>query len=267
MKNMQTSKLFISFSNIKSIQSIPGEEYSLNVDDVTIYKIYLPDFINLKSDLEEFLNSKELDRAERFHKELDRNRFIICRSILKFVLAAHTKLEVKNIYLDYHLNKKPYLSSHPWLHFNISHSEDFAVIAISHNEVGIDIEHVSEDFNFTSLLPVIFDDNEISMIQNAVNKKHAFYTLWTRKEAFVKALGKGIDDDFKYIPCLDGQHSIDSTLLKTAENWQMFSFDLADHYLGAVAFESLTTISKNPVLFAIPNTMEGLLEMTQVRKN
>ena len=264
---MQISKQFISCSNIKDVQLISGKEYSLNSNDVIIYTIYLPDFINLKSDLEEFLDSTELDRAERFHKKLDRNRFIICRSILKFVLAAHTKLDVKDIYLDYHLNKKPYLASHPWLHFNISHSEDFAVIAISRNMVGIDIEYISEDFNFTNLLPNIFNEKEILGIQNAVNKKHAFYTLWTRKEAFVKALGKGIDDDFKFIPCLDGQHSIDSTLLKTTENWQIFSFDLADHYLGAVAFERLTTISKNPVLFAIPNTMESLLEMTQIRKN
>lgn len=264
---MQIAKLFISFSNIKSVKLTPSEEYSLDSNDVIIYTIYLPDFINLKSDLEAFLNCKELDRAKRFHKELDRNRFIIYRSILKFVLAAHTKLEVKNIYLDYHLNKKPYLASHPWLHFNISHSEDFAVIAISRSKVGIDIEHISEDFNFTSLLPVIFNAYEISMIQNTVNKKYTFYTLWTRKEAFVKALGKGIDDNFKYIPCLDGQQSIDYTLLKTTKNWQVYSFDLADHYMGAVAFESLTTISKNPVLFAIPNTMEGLLEMTQIRKN
>lgn len=264
---MQISKQFISCSNIKDVQLISGKEYSLDSNDVIIYTIYLPDFNNLKSDLEEFLDSTELDRTKRFHKKLDRNRFIICRSILKFVLAAHTKLDVKDIYLDYHLNKKPYLASHPWLHFNISHSEDFAVIAISRNTVGIDIEYISEDFNFTNLLPNIFNEKEILGIQNAVNKKHAFYTLWTRKEAFVKALGKGIDDDFKYIPCLDGQHSIDSTLLKTTENWQMFSFYLADHYLGAVAFESLTTISKNPVLFSIPNTMEDLLEMTQVIKN
>ena len=105
---MQISKQFISCSNIKDVQLISGKEYSLDSNDVIIYTIYLPDFINLKSDLEEFLDSTELDRAERFHMELDRNRFIICRSILKFVLAAHTKLDVKSIYLDYHLNKKPY---------------------------------------------------------------------------------------------------------------------------------------------------------------
>lgn len=262
---MQTSKLFISISNVKGIQLIPN--YSLNTNEVIIYSIYLPNFIELESELTKFLNSTELERAERFHKELDKNRFIICRSILKIVLAAHTKLEAKNISLDYHFNKKPYLASHPSLHFNISHSEDYAVIAISNNKVGIDIEYVSEDFNFKEIMSDVFNDNEILAIQKAADKKHAFYTSWTRKEAFVKALGKGIDDDFKCIPCLDGEYSLDSNQLKTNESWQVYSFHLADQYLAAVAFESLPTISKNLVLFTIPNTMEDLLEMTQIRKN
>lgn len=238
--------------------------HSLDTDDIIIYSIYLPNFINLKSDLAEFLNSTELNRAQRFHKELDKNRFVICRSILKIVLATHTNLDAKNIHLDYHFNKKPYLASHPCLHFNVSHSDDFAVIAISRTKVGIDIEYISEDFNFTNLLPDIFADNEILENQNAVNKRHSFYTLWTRKEAFVKALGKGIDDDFKYIPCLDGQHHLNSTQLKTTENWQIYSFDLANQYLGAVAFEGLRTSTENIILYSMPNSMKELIELYSI---
>jgi len=260
---MQMSKLFISFSNSKGVKLIPSKEYYLDTTDTIIYTIYLPHFIGLKSDLAEFLNAEELSRAERFHKELDQNRFIICRSVLKLVLAAHSKIDIKKIRIDYHSNKKPYLASHPWLYFNVSHSEDFAIIAISRNKVGIDIENISENFDYSNLLAIIFDDNEIVEIENAVNKKQAFYTLWTRKEAFVKALGKGIDEDFKYIPCLDGQHNIDSTLLKTTENWQMYSFNLEDHYLGAVAFEGLPTITPNLAIYTIPNSMKVLIEMAQ----
>ena len=264
---MQTSKLFISFSNIQEVQLITGKEYALKADDLIVYSIYLPNFINLKPDLTKFLSSIELNKAERFHKELDRNQYIICRSILKIVLASYTKLDAKNISLDYHFNKKPYLASHPGLFFNISHSGDFAVIAISRNNVGIDIECISEDLNFANLLPDIFEENEILNIQNAVNKKQAFYTLWTRKEAFVKALGKGIDDDFKYIPCLDGQHHLDSNLVKTTKNWQVLSFELSEHYLGAIAFECLSTISKTITSFIMPNTMKDLLEMTQTKND
>jgi 4'-phosphopantetheinyl transferase len=249
---------------MKEVELIPCKENLLTTNDIIVYTIYLPNFIDLKSELTKFLNAPEHKRAERFHKEIDRNRFIICRSILKIVLAAHTSLEVKSIYFDYHFNKKPYLASHPEVCFNISHSEDYAVIALSRKKVGIDIEYISKDFNFTELLSDVFEDNELLEIQNADNKKYAFYTLWTRKEAFVKALGKGIDDDFKRIPCLDGQHNIDSTIPKTTENWQVHSFDLADRYLGAVAFEGLSTISKNIQLYTIPNTMKDLLEMTQI---
>lgn len=264
---MKKSKLLISFSNIKGVKLNPCKNYTLNINDIIIYTIYLPNFLGIKSDLANFLNSKELNRAERFHKELDRNRFIIYRSILKFVLAAHTKLDIKNIHLDYNSNKKPYLASHPSLCFNISHSQDYAVIAVSLNQVGIDIEYMPQNFNFTNLIPDIFIDDEILIIQNAVNKKHAFYTSWTRKEAFVKALGKGIDEDFKYIPCLDGSHNIDSNMLKNTKNWQVYSFDLADNYLGAIAFDGLSTISKNLELFIVPNSMKDLIDMTQIRND
>lgn len=264
---MPTSNLFISYKNINEQKLSPSKEYSLSNDDIIIYALYLPHFTELTKDLIHFLTPEESNRAKRYYKEKDQNRFIICRSILKFVLAAHTKSDVTTIYLDYHSNKKPYLASHPSLHFNISHSEDFAVIAISRNMVGIDIEYVSEDFDFIPLLPDIFNDNEILSIHNAVNKKTAFYTSWTRKEAFVKGLGKGIDEDFKKIPCLEGLHSIDSLLIKTTKKWQVYSFDLADCYLGAVAFESLSTISKNLVMFTMPNTMKELLEMAQTKNN
>jgi 4'-phosphopantetheinyl transferase len=258
MKNMQISKVLISVSNVKGVQLIAN--HSLNTDEVIIYTIYFPNFINLKYDLAKFLNSAELNRADRFHKELDKNRFIICRSILKIVLAAYTKLDAKNINLDYHYNKKPYLASYPSLHFNVSHSEDFAVIAISHHKVGIDIEYIAKYFDFNTILFDVFSAQEILAIQNATDKKHAFYTSWTRKEAFVKALGRGIDDDFKNIPCLDGAHSLDSNQLNTNENWQIYSFDLADQYLAAVAVESLPTITPKLVIYTIPNTMKALIE-------
>lgn len=260
---MKTSKLSIFVSNVKSTKLIPDKEYSLDSNDVIIYTIYLPDFIELKSELTNYLNFKELNKAQRFYKELDRDRFIIYRAVIKFILSAHTKLNIENITFGYHLNKKPFLASHPSLHFNISHSQDFAAIAISRKKIGLDIEYMAEDFKFNDLLPDVFINEEILVIQNAANKKHVFYTSWTRKEAFVKALGKGIDEDFKYIPSLDGEHNIDPTLAKNIEKWQLYSFDLATDYIGAVAFEGFSKNSKNLRLFSIPNTMTDLLKMIQ----
>ncbi|HEY1193018.1 4'-phosphopantetheinyl transferase family protein [Flavobacterium sp.] len=262
---MKTSKLSISFSNVKSPESIPDKKFFLDSNDIIIYTIYLPDFTDLKSELSKFLSDKEIKKAKRYYKESDTNRFITYRAILKFILAAHSNLRIKDVYFDYNFNKKPYLISHPWLHFNVSHSEEYAAIAISRKKVGIDIEYMSNDFKFTTLLPDVFEDNEVLQIQNSSDIKHAFYTSWTRKEAFVKALGKGIDEDFKNLPSLDGQYHIDSTLLRNTQNWQVYSFDFAENYLGAVAFEDLPEISKNIILYTIPNNMEELLEMTPKR--
>ncbi|WP_432221420.1 4'-phosphopantetheinyl transferase family protein [Flavobacterium sp. TMP13] len=263
---METARVHISFLDLKSTELITTKPHHLNADEVLIYTLYLPDFIELKLDLCRFLRKEEKDRAEQFYKEIDKNRFIIYRSILKFVLASHTNLDVKHICLDYDVNKKPFLASHPFLYFNISHSEDFAVIAVSHKKVGIDIEYKSENFNFSNLFPDIFDDKEMHAIQNATDKQQTFYTFWTRKEAFAKGLGKGIDEDFKYIPCLDGQQNLNPALFTNNKNWQICSFVFTNTYLAAVAFESNTATAENIILYTIPNSMKSLLELTQVRE-
>ena len=108
---MPTSNLLISYKNINDQISSPNKEYSLSNDDIVVYALYLPKYIELTKDLIHFLNPEERSRSERYYKEKDRNRFVICRAILKFVLAAHTKLDVKNINLDYHFNKKPFRST------------------------------------------------------------------------------------------------------------------------------------------------------------
>jgi len=260
---METAKVTISKAHIKDTKIIRITDDFLNAYDIVIYTIYLPDFSNLQIELSQFLNSKEYKRAERFYKPADKNQFIISRAILKFILAAYTKMDIRNIHLGVFLNKKPFLVSHPWLRFNVSHSKDFTTIAISRKNVGIDIEYMAKDFDHAELLPDIFNHQEILSIGNSIDKKQAFYTAWTRKESFVKALGKGIDEDFKYIPCLDGQHNIDFTLLKNSENWQVISFDLNEDYVGSIAFEGLSANPKNLILQTVPNTMQELIEMTQ----
>lgn len=262
---METSKLFITNTNISTVELNSSKNYFSDSDEIIIYTIYLPDFIYLKNNLSKFLNSKELEKAQRFYKDYDRNRYIVYRAILKFILSAFTKIDVRNIYLDYHHNKKPYLASHPELYFNLSHSKDYAVIALSQKKVGLDIEYLSEDFNFNNFLPDVFDFEQEISIKKALNKKYAFYTAWTRKEAFVKALGKGIDEDFRHIPCLDGLHYLNSSLIDNHENWQVHSFNFAEQYLGALAFEGLSVDSKKIINYTIPNTMTDLLTMIQIK--
>lgn len=260
MKNTPTAKLLISIFNIRKRGLITDNEFFLNENDIHIYSIYLPDFADLKSDLAEYLNVKELPVSPNRCMEMD-HKFIIYRSILKIILAAYSKLDAKKIDFDYHLYKKPYLASKPWLHFNISHSQDYVVIAVSRRNLGIDIEYMEQDFPFSNLIPEVFEEREITAIQNSNDKKRLFYSYWTRKEAFVKGLGTGINDNFKHIPCVDGEHSIDVALSENKENWHVCNFNLSDHYMGAIACEFSSPFSKNAVIYTVPNDMNALRKM------
>lgn len=230
----------------------------LNNSDITIYEIYLPDYFNIVNELYLFLNKEETDRAQKYYKIEDRNRYIICRALLKFVLSMYIEMDVKQIKFDYNTNKKPYLSLHPELFFNISHSNDFGLIAVSNRPIGIDIEYMEDNNDLIHSLNHIYNEKEIVFIENAFNKKQAFYSLWTRKEAFVKAIGTGIDEDFSKIPSIDGLHILESSLITNGKNWKIDGFKVKYDYVAAIAYEVQQPFTENISFLSLPNKINEL---------
>jgi 4'-phosphopantetheinyl transferase len=225
----------------------------LEVDlGIKLYKIELSKFQESVSGLIAFLSPFEKNRANRYHFSNDKNRFIICRTVLKFLLAKQTGLDVNEIVLDKYSDKKPYLPSHPSVFFNVTHAGDCAVIAIAKEPVGVDIEYVNKDFDYNEILSGIFNKSEIHEVFNSNNKQRTFYKLWTRKEAIVKATGKGIDDHFPEIVSLDGYHHLRPELLGNIEVLQVFSFELNDDYIGAVACSGSFDYTGKLLFYPIP---------------
>lgn len=243
--------------------SVFNKSFKLKNSEIVIYKIHIPDYISLIHDLSLLLNEKEIIRAEKYYKVKDRNRFIICRSLLKLILANYTKLNISQIQLDYNTNKKPYLAYDPSLFFNVTHSEDYGLIAISNKSVGIDIECINKDDDFINSLLNIFNEKEHSFIKNAFDKKNAFMSLWTRKEAFVKATGKGIDDDFSKIPCIDGLHILDESIIKNKKNWETYGFEINSNYVGAISYEKKSPDFTKILMHTLPNTLESLMVLSK----
>lgn len=231
------------------------------IKDSVIYKIHMSDYTEIIDKLSDFLDSKETERANRYYKKKDKSRFIICRSLLKLVLSLHAKVTIPEIKIDYLTNKKPYLSTNSSIYFNVSHSENFGLIAISNCPVGIDIEFINPTYNFESLLGSVFNTNEITFIKNAKDKKLAFFNLWTRKEAFVKAIGKGIDNDFSKVPSLDGEHLFNVSFFQNEKNWKIQSFEVARNYIGAIAYEEKTHLSDKLHVCQLPNGIDDLLAL------
>ena len=172
------------------------------------------------------LSANEHLRAAGYHHDHDRRRFIITRVALRLLLARHTGMQPGKIIFQQTENQKPCISSADKpVFYNISHSGDLIVIAVANQPVGIDIEHLRQDFNTADVLGACFSADEQLHIQHAKDGISAFYRLWTRKEALLKATGKGVDDDMINVPALDGVHEVAAGVIGSAESWVVQSMD------------------------------------------
>jgi 4'-phosphopantetheinyl transferase len=219
---------------------------------VKIYKLRLPSYYHTISKFKEYLTTSELEKAERYHFKKDKDRFIICRASLRILLSEHIGLNPEDIIIARDENKKPYLPSHPKVFFNVSHTLEYGLIAISSNPVGVDVENVDREWDYSETTPRIFGEAELEKLTITSDKVRLFFTYWTRKEAIVKATGKGIEDNFIHIPACDGMHLIKPKLINNITNLLVLSFDLDEHYVGSIALVGKREDIKQLYFSALP---------------
>lgn len=248
-------------NNIK----IKLEDFNLrhtNTLGLKLYSIELSKFQNLVDLLVPFLSAIEIERAEKFHFVNDKNRFIICRALLKLLLSEETGLNTNDLVINTTKNKKPYLPLFPNVFFNISHSKNYAIIAISKNPLGIDIEYINCDFVFNDMVSSVCNENEMNALNSSFNKHLTFYKLWTRKEAIVKATGTGIDDTLINIEALDGKHQTPTELLGGLKNLNVFSFIWETDYIASLAICIDIKLLPKIAVYPIPTTF---IEITNAK--
>lgn len=179
-----------------------------------------------------FLSEEEKAFALRFRFEEDRIRFSVGRQSLRLLIAKYLCVQPETIVLSGDKNQKPAIvQPYSDLHFNVSHSGGWVLIALAQKEVGIDIELVEEDFLFQDILGEHFSAPERSFIADSADPAHAFYYLWTRKEALTKAWGTGLQENLQTINGLNTENFIDPG----KKSWQLKSFYLSPVYPAAVA--------------------------------
>lgn len=140
------------------------------------------------------LNSEEQEHADRFLFEKHRRRYIVAHAKMRQIIAAQLKISASEVIFQTNENGKPYIPGLP-LHFNLSHSEEMAIVAITATaEVGVDIEYVKNDIDALEIAERFFHRDEFAQLKKAPPEKylHYFYTCWTGKEAYLKAKGHGI---------------------------------------------------------------------------
>jgi 4'-phosphopantetheinyl transferase len=145
------------------------------------------------SEHEAILAPDERARADRFHFERDRNRFIRVRVGLRTLLGGYLGISPADMAFEYGIHGKPALAgghASP-LKFNVSHSDGVALVAISHGvEVGIDVEAIRPMADANQIAARFFSPRETAELRGL--PAASFFTCWTRKEAYLKARGHGL---------------------------------------------------------------------------
>jgi 4'-phosphopantetheinyl transferase len=112
--------------------------------------------------------------------------------IKEFFLGYYLTGKPQKLRIKYSSHGKPYLVDYPNYDFNISHSGEYLLLAISKNgQVGVDIEIIKQDEDLSQLSPIVFSSSEQQLIHNNLH----FTQLWTKKEALLKLRGNGFFDD------------------------------------------------------------------------
>ncbi len=221
-------------------QSTHGEDVRL-VDEIHLWRASLAVDPACLAALARTLSEDEGARAVKFFSERDRNRFIAARGILRTVLGSYVRVAPDLLRFDYRclcgrcpqVMRKPALtgqSGDEGIQFNLSHSRDIAVYAITRGRpVGVDVERIEPRIAIDLIAADPMGDHEVVAIRSlpTARQPRAFFRRWTRHEAYLKAIGCGLAGT----PTPPGRGGHDPA------SWTIRDFSLGPRYAGAVAID------------------------------
>jgi 4'-phosphopantetheinyl transferase len=148
----------------------------------------------LVAELRQTLSPDEVERALRFRAEDDRDLFIVGRGILRNILSRYASEAAEELVFRYGSKGKPYLRDRVDVQFNLAHSGGFAVYGISGEELGVDIELVKPSTDWRKISQRFFSPREVEELErlDPTQQVRGFFSCWTRKEAYIKAIGEGV---------------------------------------------------------------------------
>lgn len=215
------------------------------VHKIDLWRIELDQDDGVRSAFETFLAPDERERAARFIFDRDRNHYIIARGFMRLRLGAYLGIGPETVSFTTNAHGKPRLNGHDMaLNFNLSHSGGQAVLAVSPDfELGVDIERCREIRD--DLANRYFSPGENAALANLhpSERKAAFFRCWTRKEAFVKAVGSGMSLAFHSFE-VSIENTVETGLLRwdaapyAVKQWRFFSFTVGPDIVGAVALDT-----------------------------
>lgn len=232
-----------------TLRCIPSEETDrlARSGEIHVWTVNIADWLPFLATLGATLHREERELAARLHFERDRRRFTLCRGLLRTLLGNYLSIEPLDIEFWLGPHDKPELASPvtPRVEFNLSHSGEAALFAFAvGRRVGVDVERIRPGTDVNGLAQQVFTPAEIEKLSSTPEreKEDLFFTLWTQKEAYIKAVGLGLSAPVREITV--GQGLIpagDDAGIGLIDGydarWSLVSLPAQDGYKAALAVE------------------------------
>ncbi len=227
----------------------PPIEWQLDNDEIHIWRVALQaPSASVLDKMSSTLASDEIDRVKHLRLQRDRERFIVARGILRILLGRYLGCVPQALHFTYNMYGKPSLDNAACrspLSFNLSHAGGLALVAVTqHRALGVDIEPIRDDLALGQIADHFFSQAEQVSLRALppTQQIEAFFKVWTRKEAYIKARGEGLSlalDSFD-VSVVPGASA---ALLETRDDpahagrWTLEDLWPTPRYVAALAYE------------------------------
>lgn len=197
----------------------------------------------------QLLSVDEIERAERLKFDEKKQEFIVTRACLRQVLSSALSCAPQELEFVRNQQGKPQLSERfadNRLEFNLAHSHGRAVLAVTSGApTGVDIEMLRYGTDYMGLAKRFFSDDEQQALLelSGEQQRRAFFACWTRKEAFVKAVGTGIGyglDKFT-VPVSPEIKTAEIKCTKFGQHWRFYDLPVGEDFYAAVVTDGAET--------------------------
>jgi 4'-phosphopantetheinyl transferase len=229
-----------------SLDALPAKSFidlSSTPSEAHVWAVWLSAPAGINSAYRALLSPAEISKADKFVFEPLRRSYEISQGALRLLLTCYLKCPPRDIAFQFGPGAKPALYGDPRIRFNVSHAGGLALYAFAYDcEVGIDVEKVRGMRDFAQVASDHFcteETAELMSIDDAESRIEAFYRCWTRKEAYVKAIGDGLRaplNQFQvtlYEPARFVRIGSDPT---AASQWALEHLEPAPGYVAALAY-------------------------------
>jgi len=191
------------------------------------------------TDKRSLLLSLDKEETERYQKRQNKlqSSYLLSHAACRQILAHYLKLTATEITYKKNQHGKPLLDHKTPLNFNMSHSRDKAIVAVtSHSTIGVDIEFSDKNTGWQKIVPRYFHPDEINYLfaQPKDLQKQTFFQIWTRKEAFIKAIGTGFATALASFSVIDEKISDQAAPSSNSNNWYRQDLEINSPYIASV---------------------------------